>query len=168
MAVREALIAEFDHEMAATRRLLACTPDAAPGWKPHERSRSFAQLVAHMTEIVAWTEAIMEHDRWDLDTNAAFALPDGISMLALRDAFADAVTRARTRMDRSDAELCAAWMLTRGDAELFTLPRAAALRTFVLGHVVHHRGQLSVYLRLNEIAVPAIYGPTADSGAWRF
>ena len=74
------------------------------------------------------------------------------------------MTKTRAALDKTDAELGAQWKLTRGDQEMFSLPRAAAFRSFVLYHSVHHRGQLSVYLRLNDIPVPAIYGPTADEG----
>ena len=84
-------------------------------------------------------------------------------MRVLRGAFRDAARQARAHISRSDAELNATWSLMRGDAEVFSLPKSAAFRSFVLSHLVHHRGQLSVYLRLNEIAVPPIYGPTADS-----
>ena len=77
--------------------------------------------------------------------------------------FEEGTTLARRALDRTDAELNALWSLERGGQEMFSMPRAAAFRTFVLGHVVHHRGQLTVYLRLNDIPVPALYGPTADS-----
>jgi uncharacterized damage-inducible protein DinB len=85
-------------------------------------------------------------------------------MPALLAQFTEESARARTLLDRSDAELAAPWSLLQGGHELFSIPRSAAFRTFVLGHVVHHRGQLSVYLRLNDIVVPPIYGPSADSG----
>jgi len=162
MSIREGLLAEFDHEMAATSRLLACVPDDRLGWKPHPRSRSIAALAAHMTEITGWSEQILEHARHEL--NGSLTPPhEPASRVALLAQFAEAAALARTRLDRSDADLTMLWSLRQDGRELFSLPRAAAFRTFVLSHVVHHRGQLSVYLRLNDVPVPPIYGPTADS-----
>jgi uncharacterized damage-inducible protein DinB len=167
MVLRDMLLTEFDHEMAVTRRLLACAPDAGGTWKPHERCRSFVELGAHLVEILAWSAPILDGKSFDLDTRNELAAPAAESMVSVRAAFADAARLARARVDRTDGELGAVWTLRRGGAEVFTLPRAAAFRTFVLGHVVHHRGQLSVYLRLNGIAVPPIYGPTGDTPSVR-
>jgi uncharacterized damage-inducible protein DinB len=161
------LLAEFDHEMAATRRLLACAPDTAAAWKPHDRCRSFGELGAHLIEILMWSGPILEQPGFDLEARSEWTAPATGSMSGVTTAFAETVRRTRARVDRSDAELAAVWTLSRGGDELFTLPRAAAFRTFVLGHVVHHRGQLSVYLRLNGIAVPPIYGPTGDTPSVR-
>ena len=163
MATREGLLAEFDHEMAATRRLLTCIPENRLAWRPHDRSRSIAALAAHITEVTRWSEPILDFARFDLVNAPAAAAADPATLAELLSAFAESSSRARTRLERSDAELNAMWSLLQGGQELFSLPRAAAFRTFVLAHVVHHRGQLSVYLRLNDIPVPAIYGPTADT-----
>lgn len=162
MAIREALLAEFDHEMAATRRLLVCVPDDRLSWTPHPRSRSLGALLTHIVEVTDWSPHILEQSRFDLnDPIPAGEVPASVRRLV--QMFGASVARARALLDRSDTELSAPWLLLQEGRELFTLPRAAAFRTFVLGHVVHHRGQLSVYLRLNDIAVPSIYGPTADS-----
>ena len=163
MATREGLLAEFDHEMAATRRLLACVPENRLAWRPHDRSRSIAALAAHIMEITGWSGAILDFERFDLDDAPAAAATEPVTLAELLSAFAESTSRARTRLERTDGELDAMWSLFQGGQEIFTLPRAAAFRTFVLAHVVHHRGQLSVYLRLNDIPVPAIYGPTADT-----
>jgi uncharacterized damage-inducible protein DinB len=159
MALREALLAEFDHEMAATRRVLACVPDDRLSWKPAERVRSVGALAAHITEIAGWTPHILETARFDLEAAPASA-PEPASIASLLEQFRHQTARARPLLDRTDGELSAQWCLLRGGQEIFSMPRSAAFRTFVLGHVVHHRGQLSVYLRLNDIEVPAIYGPT--------
>jgi uncharacterized damage-inducible protein DinB len=100
--------------------------------------------------------------RFDLE-NAPAAPADPTTVEELLREFTESTARARALMLRADGELDAMWQLRHNGQELFSLPRAAAFRTFVLGHVVHHRGQLSVYLRLNDIAVPPIYGPTADA-----
>jgi uncharacterized damage-inducible protein DinB len=162
MALREILLAEFDHEMAATRRLLACVPDRALTWKPHDRARSMGELASHITEVTAWTAHILDAPAFDLDA-APPPTAAATSTALLLEAFADQTKRARALVDRTDSELTAMWSLKQGGQELFSLPRAAAFRTFVLGHVVHHRGQLSVYLRMNDVPVPSIYGPSGDA-----
>jgi uncharacterized damage-inducible protein DinB len=162
MAIRESLLAEFDHEVAATRRVIRRVPDGKLDWRPHERSRSFGALIAHIAEVIRWSAHILDRERFDLDE--AQQRPDESgSREALLDEFDGAAVKARALVDRSDAELAAPWSLEQKGHQLFTMPRAAAFRTFVLAHVVHHRGQLSVYLRLNDIGVPPIYGPTADA-----
>jgi uncharacterized damage-inducible protein DinB len=163
MVIRDGLLAEFDHEFGATRRLLACVPNDRLSWKPHDRSRTLGALAAHIMEVTRWSAPILELPRFDLD-DAPPPPADPESMPALLAQFTEESARARTLLDRSDAELAAPWSLLQGGHELFSIPRSAAFRTFVLGHVVHHRGQLSVYLRLNDIVVPPIYGPSADSG----
>jgi len=163
MATREGLLAEFDHEMAATRRLLTLIPEDRLAWRPHDRSRSIAALAAHIMEVTRWAEPILDCARFDLDHAPAAASTEPVTLAELLGGFAESTRRARTRLERSDGELNAMWSLLQGGQEIFSLPRSAAFRTFVLAHVVHHRGQLSVYLRLNDIPVPAMYGPTADS-----
>jgi len=163
MATREGLLAEFDHEMAATRRLLTCLPENRLAWRPHDRSRSIAALAAHIIEITRWSEPILDRARFDLDDAPVTSATEPATLAGLLSAFAESTGQARTRLERRDGELDAMWSLLQGGQEVFSLPRAAAFRTFVLAHVVHHRGQLSVYLRLNDIPVPPMYGPTADS-----
>lgn len=149
--------------MAATRRLLACVPDARLEWTPHPRSRSLGALASHLTAITFWSVHILEHDTFDLDGTETQTDEPYASTAALLARFGEGVAAGRRLLDLSDETLEAPWTLRQGGAALFSLPRAAAFRTFVLGHVVHHRGQLSVYLRLNDIPVPPIYGPSADS-----
>ncbi len=149
--------------MAATRRVLRCIPDDRLGWKPHERSRSLGALAAHLAHIPTWALQIVDRERVDLDEPLAIDT-EPASRTALIEAFDGDVGRVRRALDRSDAELHAPWTLAREGYEMFRMPRAAAIRAFVLGHVVHHRGQLTVYLRLIDVPVPPLYGPTADSG----
>jgi len=163
MAIKDGLLAEFDHETATTRKLLERVPDDRLAWTPHDRSMTFGALATHITELPRWADAILNQTRFDLAAMPAAAPPAG-SRSAILAAFDAHVTTARAMLDRTDAELSAYWTLRRGDQEIFTMPRATAFRTFVLYHVVHHRGQLSVYLRLNDIPVPSIYGPSADEG----
>jgi uncharacterized damage-inducible protein DinB len=163
MALKEALLAEYDHEVAITRRLLDRIPDAHLGWKPHEKSMSLAGLATHLANLPNWGGLIMSDSSFDMATAPPHLAERG-SRAEILAAFDAAVKETRSKMDTSDAEYLAHWALKRGGQELFTMPRASAFRTFVLYHLVHHRGQLSVYLRLNNIPVPAIYGPSADEG----
>lgn len=163
MALKDTLLAEFDHEMGTTRRLLERLPDAQLGWKPHEKSMTLGGLATHLAHLPNWGTTILADASYDLAAGPP-NLTASVSRAEVLSNFDAAVARTRSALDKTDAELAAQWKLTRGDHEIFSLPRAAAFRTFVLYHLVHHRGQLSVYLRLNDVPVPAIYGPTADEG----
>ena len=163
MALKESLLADFDHEMATTRRLLERVPDDRLSWKPHAKSMTLGALAMHLCSIPQWGGTILNDSFFDL-----LASPpnreNATSRAAILAAFDDTVKKTRAAMDKTDAEMQALWTLKRGDQEVFTLPRIAAVRSFILHHIIHHRGQLSVYLRLNDIPVPSIYGPSADEG----
>jgi len=163
MPLKDTLLSEFDHEMGTTRRLLERIPDAKFDWKPHEKSMTLGGLATHLSNLPNWGTTILNDASYDLAAGPP-NLSQSASRVDMLAQFDGAVARTRTALDKTDAELGAVWKLTRGDQEMFSLPRAVAFRMFVLYHVVHHRGQLSVYLRLNDIPVPAIYGPTADEG----
>jgi uncharacterized damage-inducible protein DinB len=165
MGIREGLLAEFDHEMGTTRKLLERLPDDKLAWKPHERSMSLGGLATHLSNLPTWGDAILNSPFLDMATVGP-NLEEKRSRAQIVSYFDDVVRRTRALLDRSDAELAASWALKRGGQELFSMPRAAAFRTFVLYHSVHHRGQLSVYLRLNGVPVPAIYGPSAHE-SWQ-
>lgn len=164
MPIVEALLPEYDHEMATTRRLLERVPEADFGWQPHQRSYSLGLLSAHLANIPTWCSAVLDLTVLELDTLAEEAKP---RMPASRDEllqrFDRQVALARASLAKNtDAELLAPWTLKKGGYEVFTLPRVSAIRTFVMNHSIHHRGQLSVYLRLRDVPLPAMYGPTAD------
>jgi uncharacterized damage-inducible protein DinB len=161
MAVREGLLAEFDHEMAATRKLLARLPDERLSWKPHDKSMTMGALAAHLASLPQWAATILDRSTFDL-VDAPPRPAEATSRETVLGAFDRAVTDARRLLDKTDAELQAPWTLRRGGQEVFTIPRAAAFRSWVLSHSIHHRGQLSVYLRLNDIPVPGVYGASAD------
>ena len=161
--LKDSLLVEYDHEMAATRRLLERVPEDKLHWAPHERSRSLGDLATHLSAIPTWGYAILNALSFDLEG----AWPEADAKASLSDILAEfdrSAAKTRASMHKTDPEYLARWALTRGDQEVFTMPRISAFRTFVLYHLVHHRGQLSVYLRLNDVAVPAVYGPTADEG----
>ena len=164
MAIKDALLPEFDHEMATTRRLLERVPEAEFEWKPHAKSMSLGQLAAHIANIPLWGSATLASTVFDLDALPADTRPQlPASRAALLEAFDAKVAAARDQLTpTTDAELMAPWTLKKGGQEVFTMPRISAIRSFVMNHLIHHRGQLSVYLRLKDVPLPSIYGPTAD------
>jgi uncharacterized damage-inducible protein DinB len=164
MGIAEALLPEFDREMGVTRRLLERVPDGQFAWQPHPKSMTLGRLAEHLAELPQWVGATVMQTSLDL---AVARRPEGYqppatraAVLAMFDANVAAARGALT--GRSDAELMAPWSLLRGEHTLFTMPKAGVLRAFVLNHIVHHRGQLSVYLRLRDVPLPSIYGPSAD------
>ena len=161
--IKDGLLAEYDHETATTRKLLERVPEDKLPWAPHARSMSLGGLATHLANIPNWGGIILTQLSFDL-SGAPPNLETKTCRADILAFFDESVKRTRAAMDKSDPEYLAAWALRRGGQEMFSMPRIAAFRTFVLYHMVHHRGQLSVYLRLNDVPVPAIYGPTADEG----
>ena len=166
MAIAEALLAEFDHEMGTTRRLLERVAEDRLAWKPHPKSMSMGALATHLANLPHWCGALMDRDSFDLESPEARERPkEAVSRAELLSRFDAEVASARQALaSKNDAEYMASWSLKRGAQVMFSMPRIGAVRTFVMSHTIHHRGQLSVYLRLNDIPVPAIYGPSADEG----
>ena len=163
MAIKDGLLAEYDHEMGTTRKLLDRLPDDRLSWKPHEKSMALGGLATHLANLPYWGDMILNRPMFDL-ADAPPNLQALTSRSEVLSLFDDKVKATRGWLDKTDAELVAPWTLKRGGQQMFTMPRIAAFRSFVLSHSIHHRGQLSVYLRLNEVPVPAIYGPSADEG----
>ena len=164
MSIAESLLPEYDHELATTRRLLERVPEAEFGWKPHEKSMTLGQLAGHVANMPFWLSATMNAPFYDVTAGDKEATLEPASSrdVLLKD-FDQKVKNARASLAKtSDAEMMAPWTLKAGDQEIFTIPRVAAVRSFVMNHLIHHRGQLSVYLRLKDVPVPSIYGPTAD------
>jgi uncharacterized damage-inducible protein DinB len=163
MSIAQSLLPEFDHEMATTRTLLACVPPAHGGWKPHARSMSLGELTAHLANLPSW--GLMTLQQFELDMSAPESTPPQFESLAATLARFDLlVANNRNLLIASpDAVLLVPWTLKRAGHALFSMPRIGAFRLFVLNHMVHHRGQWSVYLRLLDVPVPPVYGPTADT-----
>ena len=164
MSIADALLPEFEREMGVTRRLLERVPDGQFAWQPHPKSMTLGRLAEHLAELPQWVGATVTQSSLDL---AAARRPDGYqspaSCAAVLAMFDTNVAAARGVLTgRSDPELMAPWSLKRGEQTVFTMPKAGVLRAFVLNHIVHHRGQLSVYLRLHDVPLPSIYGPSAD------
>lgn len=164
MSIAQSLLPEYDHELATTRRVLERVPEAEFAWKPHPKSMSLGQLAGHVANLPFWLSMTMKAPFYDLEAGDQEArLDPPASRSALLEQFDEKVKDARARLaSASDAEMTAPWTLRSGDHEIFTIPRVAAVRSFVMNHLIHHRGQLSVYLRLKDVPVPSIYGPTAD------
>lgn len=165
MPIRDALLPEFDHEMATTRRLLERVPEDKATWKPHPKSFSLGDLSIHITNLLTWLTTTL--DRTELDLNPPggppFKSPRFESSAQLLAVFDEGVKNARAALAGvSDEDLMVPWTLKNAGTEIFTMPRVVTLRSFVFNHLIHHRGQLSVYLRLNDVPLPSIYGPTAD------
>jgi uncharacterized damage-inducible protein DinB len=162
MTISETLLPEFDQELANTRALLECVPEDKFSWKPHAKSMTMGRLASHVAEMANWAVYTIKQDSLELtpdmkpfNATTKKELMDGLAAYsaAAREAIASA----------SDADLGKTWSLIYGGKPVLTMPRAAVLRTMVFSHIIHHRGQLSVYLRLNDIPIPGMYGPSADT-----
>ena len=164
MSILDSLLPEYDHEMGTTRRLLERVPEAEFGWKPHDKSMTLGELAGHLSNLTNWANIIMSATTFDLaDFGRERKVTPAASRAALLAAFDEKVAGARaTLASRIDAEFTVPWTLKKDGEQVFTMPRISAIRSFVMNHTIHHRGQLSVYLRLNDVPVPSIYGPTAD------
>lgn len=165
MAIAASLLPEFDHEMRTTRSLLAAVPDDRAGWTPHPKSMSLGALAVHLPGLLRWIPGIVRDTELDVTGAAAqrlhLAWQSGAATLA---AFDSAVAEGRAAIAAApDEVLMVPWTLRAASHTIVTMPRVAVFRTLVMNHIIHHRGQLSVYLRLNDVALPEIYGPTADS-----
>ena len=162
--IASALIAEMEHEAQVTRRCLERVPAEKFDWKPHEKSMSFGRLAGHVAEMFGWTPntlQLAELDFAKMDYKPFEPTSTAGLVEYLDKNVAEAVDALR---NTSDEQFMDTWTMRNGETVYFTLPKVAVMRSFVMNHIIHHRGQLSVYLRLNEIAVPSIYGPSADEG----
>ena len=166
MSLAQLLLPEFDHEMANTRRMLAVVPAADAEWRPHPKSYMLGDLASHIATLPLWSRYVLTEPELDLGApaNASIARVPFTTVPELLDRFDRHVGEARAALARtSDAALGETWRLKNGATTVLTMPRGAILRGFVLSHMIHHSGQLSVYLRLRDVPLPAIYGPSADS-----
>lgn len=162
MAIVDGILPEWDHEMRTTRRLLDRVPDAELGWKPHQKSMTLGGLATHLANIPTWGLAILNDPAFDLATAPANLQPMTTRADVLQTFDRNVGAVRALLLGKTDPELLVPWTLKRANHELMTLPKIAAFRSFLLNHMIHHRGQLSVFLRLKDIPVPAIYGPSAD------
>src|SRR6185295_12952481 len=165
MGISESLLPEFDNEMANTRKTLERVPLEKSDWKPHEKSMAMGGLATHLGNIPTWAVFTLDQDSLDLAPEGKPLPPAELakSNEELLATFDSNVAKARAAIaGASDAEFFKPWSLLNNGNTILTMPKVAVLRSFVMNHLIHHRAQLGVYLRLNDIPVPSIYGPSAD------
>ena len=162
MALKDALMAELKHEAVNTRKMLASIPGDKYGWQPHEKSMTLGRLAAHVAEIPVWVNRCVEAAAFDFATVPAQrnTYPDRAALMAVfEERLANAVAALQSTTDEALNEN---YTVLRGNQVLYSMPRKVMVRNFTCNHLVHHRGQLSVYLRLLDVQVPGMYGPSAD------
>ena len=165
ISVSERLLPEFEHEFSMTRKMLERVPENKLSWRPHEKSMTLGRLAGHVAEMPSWAAHTLTSDSYDIGPKE-----DGVneahSMTSRQDTlkkFDEWLAQAVTGLKKtSDEDFTKTWSLTANGQTLMSMPRGVVLRTIVMNHLIHHRGQLSIYLRLNDVAVPGMYGPSAD------
>lgn len=164
MGLNDSMLPEFDNEMANTRKTLERVPEDKFGWKPHEKSSAMGALASHLANLPSWGSLTLGSDSFDLNPGGTPARTEELTSRAgLLETFDKNVAATRAAIaGASDPDFFKPWTLLSNGNTLMTLPKIAVLRNFVLNHVIHHRAQLGVYLRLNDVPVPSIYGPSAD------
>ena len=165
--ISQMLLPEFDQEMRSTRRTLERVPQDKLTWKPHEKSGTMGWLAAHIALIPSWGTMTLTTESLDIAPpgEPAHRIEPATDVAAMLATFDRLVEECRaTLAAAADEDFTKPWTLLRTGQPMFTMPRIAVYRSMVMNHMVHHRAQLSVYLRLNDIPVPALYGPSADEG----
>jgi len=162
MKISEMLLPEFDQEMASTRKILDCVPEDKFAWKPHTKSMTLGRLASHVAEMPQWSLFTINQDKLELTPDMKpFNAATKAELMGALDKNAAAAREAIA--GASDEHLGKIWTLIYAGQPVFAMPRAAVLRSMVMSHMIHHRGQLSVYLRLNDVPIPGMYGPSADN-----
>ncbi len=165
MTIGQSLLPEFDQEMQGTRKVLERCPEEKWNWKPHDKSGTLGWLAGHVANMVSWVPYTIQTEELDYAPvgGPSFQLPKMDNRKELLAEFDKNVAEARAALASvSDAEMMKNWRLLAGGQEIFAMPRVAAIRGMVLNHHIHHRAQLTVYFRLMNVAVPGLYGPSAD------
>ena len=167
MPISQTLLPEFDQEMANTRKLLERVPDGKFDYKPHEKSMTLGRLAGHVAEVPTYATSTIRMEKLELTGSEKPYQPT--SRQELLESFDKNVAEARQAISTaSDEHLGKIWSLRFAGKEVFSMPRAAVLRSVVMNHHIHHRAQLQVYLRLNNVEIPGMYGPSADEmKAWQ-
>lgn len=161
MALASSLLPEFDQEMEGARRVLERVPEDRLDWRPHEKSMTLGGLAAHLAAAPGWIAPILE--RPELDLAGAPRPPAPTTVEGILELFDDNVARGRKALaDATEGALAEPWTLRAGPQVIYTLPRRDIYRRFGISHLIHHRAQLGVYLRLLDVPVPGVYGPSAD------
>jgi uncharacterized damage-inducible protein DinB len=160
MKLNEPMIAELQHEAVTTRKMLERVPQESLSWQPHEKSMTLGRLAAHIAMLPGLFIAKLNQD--DVDRSEIKPLPAD-NMAAILESFDQSIANSLELLKtQSEDQLLATWRYRDGEKVIFEMPRVAVIRLIALNHLIHHRGQLSVYLRLLNVPVPSVYGPTAD------
>jgi uncharacterized damage-inducible protein DinB len=166
MKISEALLPELDHEMPITRKVLERCPEEKYGWRPHPKSFTMVELASHVANMPGWAAMMFAGNSFDIAPADGTPPPReecAASRKDLLERFDKNCASLRAALtSASDQAMMEPWSLLSGGKPIFTLPRVAVIRTMIMNHGVHHRAQLTVYLRLNDVPVPAVYGPSAD------
>lgn len=165
--IAQSILPEYDHEMSVTRTVLKRLPQSKYAWKPHDRSFSVGEMASHVVNVPSWLENCLQEDSFDVAPPGGepFRTPEYHEQAALLAAFDHNVAKGRSVIaNTDDAAFMKTWSMLKGGETMFSMPRVVVLRSFILNHLVHHRGQLTVYLRLLGEKVPSVYGPSADEG----
>ncbi len=164
--ISQSLLPEFDMEMASTRKLLALVPESNPEFRPHPKSMTLSRLAGHVAEMPMWAVMTLGQDELDMRPNGirvadAYTFSTQAAALAVFD---ENLAKARALLaGTSDADMMRIWSLKDNGKTLLAMPKVAVMRGFVMNHMIHHRAQLGVYLRMNEVPLPGMYGPSADN-----
>jgi uncharacterized damage-inducible protein DinB len=162
MSLNTALIGELKHEGASTRKMLERIPADKFNWRPHDKSMTLGKLAKHIAELNMWIGRILQSDEFDFAT-AKFNLEVPEDTAGLLRVFEEKTAEANSALENAtDEDFNKIWVIKRGEHIMFQLPKKIALRSFAYNHIYHHRGQLSVYLRMLDLPVPGMYGPSAD------
>lgn len=163
MAIKDAFIAEMKHEAALTRKMLERVPLDKKDWKPHEKSMSLGRLATHIAETSHWASDIINIDDFDFIKNFNFNPRIASTREELLQLFETHLEKAISDLAKTtDEDFAKPWIVRRGEEVMFNTPKKVAIRGWAFSHLIHHRGQLSVYLRLLDVPVPGMYGPSAD------
>lgn len=162
MAIIDDMIQEFENEAASTRKVLERVPEDKFGWKPHDKSMSLGDLACHISDTASWVPTTMKEDEFSFSMDG-YQPYKAASTKQLVEDFDKRVKEAVAAMKGTpDADLMKTWKMTMDGQTIIEMPRGAVIRNFILNHAIHHRAQLGVYLRLLDVPLPQIYGPTAD------
>jgi uncharacterized damage-inducible protein DinB len=165
MPMSDAILAEFTHEAVGTRKTLERVPEGRNDWRPHPKSTALGNLAGHLAQLPMWVGVTLQRDQFDINPPNGPKYPGYVmtsreDLLATFDGYLKEAKEAIAAT--CDEEFRKPWTFLNGGVVAFTQPKVAVLRSFVMSHTVHHRAQLGVYLRMNDVAVPSIYGPSAD------
>ena len=162
MAINQRIIAEFDQEIKGTRKIFMSITDEILQYQPHEKSMNLKKLAIHVADIHNWFDVTINREELDF-AKGGFKTPPCENATDIISFFENSASHAReVLLAASDEQLEGNWTMRNGEQIFFTLPKHVVVRTWCMNHLYHHRAQLGVYLRMNNIAVPGLYGPSAD------